>query len=181
MQVGELEIIDEGRWVPIEGQTAKRAASAGKAYCVEIRGPGYRLDVADCLWQNADRDVRVLSRLDSPEPFDRLVHGMRVSVERQRADTWAMRLRIPAIGTRAWPTLHQTNLDELDEACGLDVRDVLVSAGALNVGTRREVLGDDGRTANELCVVFDDSGGDSMVPLVAYGLTPITVFARRFA
>lgn len=103
---------------------------------------------------------------------------MRVGVYSESRGRLSLRLRIPAEGQPGRVTPHQTNLVELSDVCGLDVKEVLVSAGASGVDRRELVLGDKGRTKNELCVVFDEAG--ALLPAVAYSISPLLAFWRQY-
>lgn len=64
-----------------------------------------------------------------------------------------MRMRIPRLKQEGWTTPHATTVDEITDVTGLDPRRVLPEVGALAVGPRSQILGDQGRTRNELAVL----------------------------
>lgn len=175
--IGELRLLDLAEPRSLSGQTLSKVSCEGKAYVAEVRGDGRRLEVGDITWENGERDVRVLDRFGSPREFDRLVHGFRFGVQ-EIPGGHRMRLRIPRLGNRDWPTAHQTSIEELEAETELDLRATLRDFGAKKLGTAGDVLKDRARSRNELIVTFDDRDGSSLLPLAAYTVTPILVMYR---
>lgn len=78
-----------------------------------------------------------------------------------------------------WSNLFVPTRQQLDEGAGMDVEKALFDAGASAYGTRAEVLGETGRTRNQMCVTFRDSEGD-LVPIVAHIATRVLPVLRSF-
>ncbi len=176
-EIGPLTLLETGERRDFEGETTtKRERADGVARVFDVTGPDVDVEIADVTFVNGSRDVRMLDRRDV-KPLDRLVHGLRLGVHRSHDGRWYVQLRIPALGSRT-VTPHQTNLDELNDTCGFDVRKALVGAGALAVNRRELAIGGTGRTKNELCAVF--RGDDSLLPAVAYAITPLLTYWQLF-
>ena len=73
--------------------------------------------------------------------------------------------------------LFAADENELDAGAGVAVARELKRHGATRVGTRQELLGDEGRTRARLGVRFPASA--ELVPLVGYVLTRVAPVARR--
>jgi len=177
-QIGPILLTDTGERRAVEAETTDGVWSRGDARVYTARFPdGALVELGDVTFPT-DRDVRMLSR-GPVEALDRLLRGMRVGVQREDRDRLSVRLRIPAEGSRPGHiTPHQTTLAELSDACGFDVKEALVSAGARAVDRRELALGDKGRPRNELCVVFDHD--NTLVPAIAYVITPLIAFWERY-
>jgi hypothetical protein len=178
VEIGPLTLLETGERRDVEGETTTKGVRAdGVARVFDVTGPDVDVEIADVTWVNRSRDVRMLNRREV-KPLDRLVRGLRIGVHPSRDDRWYVELRIPALGPRMVPTQHKTNLDELDERCGFDVRQLLVGAGAVAVNPRALAIGDAGPRRNELCAVF--RGEDSSLPAVAYAITPLLTYWKLF-
>ena len=70
---------------------------------------------------------------------------------------------------------RKASLSELDAAAGVDVEDILRSAGALRVGTRAEVISDSSNRRNYLCARFHDNAPHALA--VAYFVTRVLPLA----
>lgn len=176
--VGPLTLTQLGRPIAFEGETIiKGQRSTGLARIFEVRGDNFDVEIADVAFDNGSRDVRMTSRRDH-ESLDRLVHGLRVGVHRTTNDRWFAQLRVPAVGSRGTETFHQTDLESLTDVCRFDVKEPLVGAGAITVNRRELAIGDNRRARNELCATFDRE--DSLVPVVAYAVTPLFTYAAQF-
>lgn len=176
--IGPLTLIDTGVRRPHEAETTKkRERSTGVARILDVVGPGVDVEIADITFDNGKRDVRMLNRR-AVIALDRLVHGLRVGVHRDRGDRWFVELRVPALGTRQTSTQHRTDIGELNDLCAFDIKNTLVESGAVAVSRREQAIGDSGRRRNELCAVFDHE--DSLIPAVAYAITPLFSYLQRF-
>lgn len=170
IELGPFELT-RGNDETISGQTTGREDAEGLARTWWLRsGDEILLCLADVAWENGERDVRVLDRGHSPQRYDRLVQGVRLGVQSHGDDRFC-ELRQNRIKPGDWSNLYKASLAELSKGAGLDVREILFDAGALEVGTRSEVLVDGGRRRAESCVLF--RAGELRVPAVAYALTRV--------
>jgi hypothetical protein len=153
------------------------AESPGRATVYEVSGPdGVALHVGDISWPNGERSVQVIDRLQSPSRFDRLRHGLRLSVLR-RGDLQYVELRQARMKDEHWSNLFVATREELAAGAGADVWSALMDVGAKAVGPREDILGGDERKRPGLCALFDDEG--DLVPLCAYVLTRIAPIHRQ--
>lgn len=174
MRIGSLEIRKQPTAERLEGETAGGVATVGTANLYDVVGSSAAVVIADVQWNDGSRDIRTVSRCQSPDGFDDIVDRLRIGVHWAGDGRCTMRLRFPRRRElHRLPTLVQTTTDQLNEACGFDIADALVGAGADGVGTRQDLLSDVDRTRNELCVVFDATAPH--VPAVAYAITPLAV------
>ena len=152
--------------VPASGQDATGTATDGRSRVFEVTGPDdLRLLVRDTTWDTGERDLAVHDRCDAPQRFDRLVSGSRLTVQ-----PGLVELRQARMKPGGWSNLFKADLAELDDGAGTDVATALRDAGATDVGTREEVLGDTGRRRSFVVATFADG---REVPVVAYVLTRV--------
>lgn len=174
--VGDVTIRLTETTEPIEGQTASGRAATGVATIYEIEGPDrLRLRCADIAWDADDappeRDVHTLERYGSPQRFDRLCHGLRLTVQAHGKVGCFVELRQARMKSATWSNLFRADRADLDVGARVDVAATLRSVGATEVGYRRHVLGDDGRRRNYVCATFGPEA--DLVPIVAYVLTRV--------
>ncbi len=84
---GEPFDVGEYHFEPIgdreeEGRTiVKKVESVGLAHVIRVTGPdGVDLDVADVHWHADEREIRVISRHESPQKYDHLVRRRRIGI-----------------------------------------------------------------------------------------------------
>lgn len=181
IRVGEIEIeLPEDSERIADGQTAKKIKSDGSLERARLRGPKGELTIAYCSWDNGDRDVRCVNRGTSPEYFDRLKSGLRISLDKVPGEpefrTMRLRLLYESDDESRRSRTKQTTAEAVLASLGLDPRAVLVELGAVRVDSRAAALSDEGRTRNELCAVFPTSS--RVVPLAAYVLVRILPLIR---
>jgi hypothetical protein len=136
---------------------------------------GLLMEIAYQRW-NGEGAVVALSRGDSAPAYDRLLHGGRLSVmaredgaEHVKADLlhWD-----PTEGPNGWGNAKRATPEELDSTLGRSAETLFFEAGALDFGTRAEVLGDKSNAyKNRLAVVFP--GYEALGPLAVYVLTRV--------
>lgn len=179
LELGGFKVYDMGSWRQVEGQTAKRNNSKGEAYEFRVtKGRTVDLVVGEVLWENRDREVKVLETGKSPEGFQRLGHGLRLGVDRLTKGQAMCEVRVALLKEGAWSNMFQTNLVEMRELIGSPLPTFLKKFGATHVGTKADLLGETGTKRNELCVIFDDD--DSYVPAVTFFLTRILPISKNW-
>ena len=175
--IGDLTLRSLGRRLSIEGQTVEGHDATGIAHLYEVSGPGLRLTIRDATWDNGERDVVASDRHDSPQRFDTLVERLRLAVlDRGGPYVELRQARLRANGRAG---LFDADRDALDEGAGLSVADLLLEHGARDVGTRAEVLGDDGRARNRFGARL--AASTDAVPVIAYVVTRVAPVARDLA
>ena len=164
--VGDVTITPLGQTIAIEGETAEGQASVGRGRLFEIRdSAGLHLTVRETTWQNGERDVVTGKRHRSPQRFDTLVERLRLPVTRRGSDLYA-ELRQARLKPNGRGNLFNASEADLDAGAGVPVVSELMRHGALVVGTREDVLGDDGRSRHRWGVRFPPAA--QLVPVVAY-------------
>lgn len=158
--------------VPARGETIGGRVQTGSAYLSQLLGPDLGLTLADIEWMNGEREVRGWSRNDSSENYEQVVNRLRIGVYRsERFSHMAlMDIRVPGLSENGVgrATARRTSAAKLSELLGLDVIKALDDLGEAIVGTRAELLRDEGRRRNDLCVAFP---ADSLaVPAVVWSL-----------
>jgi hypothetical protein len=138
---------------------------------------GLMLDVRVAEDFEGEVQIATIDSYESVPPFDQLVNRLRHGIYEVESG-YAMRLRYTNRPTEGRPSQRQTTLEELDSDAGCEVREVLIEAGATDVG-RREDLGlvEPRGQKNEIAVLFgSDKRND--VALRAYLLTTVIPIAR---
>lgn len=161
------------------GTSATNASDHGTATTYAVTGPGtLHLTVADITWDNGERDLRTIHRHTSPQRFDRLLHGGRLTVNdhdgtaNKRIDLRQMRMK-----DANWSNLKRATLLELDAAAECSTTKTLKGFGATKIGTRAEVIGDTSPHAGNMCATFPVTATD--VPIAAYLITRVASLYRQ--
>lgn len=174
MKIGKFLLNDPSSLATINGETPAGAECSGSARLYELRGPdGVHLTLRDALWINGERDITTYERHQSPERFDTLVGRLRLSVLSHEPGSYVELQQARRRGSRA--QTFRVDLDELDSAAGVDCTSLLIAAGATAVGSREDLLRDDGRRRGYLAATFADAS--TLVPVVAYVLTRVAPIA----
>lgn len=135
-----------------------------------IHPDGHELELAYLHAPNGERWVQC-RKVDSPvRLLDSVEDRLRLTIQDDGPREWCELRQARATGER-WSSLFRPTFAELDEAAGADVARELRARGALQVGTREAVLGDQGRRRSFPCVVFERGNED--VPLLAFVLTRV--------
>lgn len=139
--------------------------------------PGLMLDVRISEHDDGEVQVSTVDSYDSPERFTELVNRRRIGVW-EEGDGYSMRLRYTTRPQEGRVGQRQTTVEELSKDAGVDIREVLIEAGATEVG-RREDLGlfEPPRSKNEIAVLMP-SNARNEVALRAYLLTTVIPLAR---
>jgi hypothetical protein len=179
-QVGDLTITAVPGSRHYEGQTPGRVDSVGRAAVYEVTGPqDTHLTLLDVHWDNGERDVRAVDRHSSAQRFDRLVHGLRLTVASTDTGLARADLRQARMVDDLWAKPRQASLAELSQPIGGPVDELLREHGALDIGPRSTLLADRSSHRNGLCVLFPTDA--ELVPPVAYAATRIAPVLRRVA
>lgn len=143
-----------------------------------ISGPDeIQLEVAYTIWQDQDGQVETLDHGTSPLPYSRLGHGGRIGVTQFNNSQKYMELRIAQVDQNLWSNFVKTSEIELDNLFGSRVDPFLREFGAIEFGTRQELLGDISNRRNQICVLFNEN--NTILPFVVYALTrPLAMLKR---
>jgi Domain of unknown function (DUF4338) len=154
----------------VTGTTMTDASSTGNAYISKLEGPGVEVSLADIEWNTGEREVRGWSRHHSDEILKQVIGRLRIGVH--RADRYRgmsmLELRVAAGSEGKRATARKTSPLELSEALGFDIAAGLDGIGEAVVGTREELLRDEGPRRNQLCVVFRSD--NRLLPALAWCL-----------
>lgn len=176
LEVGEFPLRPLGRSIKLEGETASGAEASGRGDLYELTGPeGLHLTLRHTRWETGEQDVVACERHQSPERFDTLVERLRLAVLDYGSPY--VELRQGRLRSNGRAGLFNADLAELDAGAGVAVAEALRRHGATEIGTRRELLHDEGRTANRCGALFEEQA--RLVPVLAYVLTRVAPVARR--
>lgn len=142
----------------VHGKPLRGKRCDGLAYMSRLGGPDFELTIADIKWDSGLREVRGWLRHDSPPPYDELVGrlGIEVLPSGRFRGMSVMDARGAAIPARGGPvSARSASAVALSNALGLEVVVALDRAVEATVGTRADLLRDDGSQGKRLCVVFD--------------------------
>ena len=145
-----------------------------------ITGPDQiALETAYLIFENGDRDVRVVEIGDTPNPYLRLGHGGRLGIYAAGSDYFC-EARAMKLGDENWSNLQNSTYSEIESWLGSNVNEFLSSVGASELLSRERLFGDEGRRRNVLATSF--SGDNFMAPLAIFALTrplPMLKGARK--
>jgi hypothetical protein len=176
LHLGQLVVEETGELRSIRGETASRVQNqrgTGRIFNVE-GAAGLNLEVADVTWTNGHRDVRVVSRRESPEIYDRLRERLRLGVHPYK-DLLYVTLDQARIKEERWANTYKAGLGELAAGAGVDVKEQLLELGARLVVTRAVGLGDRSSHGGKVCAIFEESA--DLVPVAAHAMTRIAPIA----
>jgi len=169
VNIGVFTIVREGDH-DADGETATGVATTGRSALYRVTGPEHlELTVRDTTWSTGERDLAVLRRHGSPERFDTLVERLRLTVL-DRGGPY-IELRHVQLRSNGRGGLFDANAETLAASAGIDVVDALRSLGATAVGTREDLLGDEGRTRRRWGALFPVD--NTNVPIAAFVLTRV--------
>lgn len=165
------------------GQTATKNWSSGTYHIYEVDGvENCKLKVAYAHWDNGEVDIRVDEVLRGSRAVRRLeTGGLRLGIFSAGPDRLSVELRqarVDISSPNLWSTLRNATWEQLDEGSGLDAFGILSDAGAVELGTKEEVLNDRGKTRNRLCTVFRQD--DEMFPILAFIITRVLPLLREY-
>ena len=171
------EVADET--VRLSGDTFKGGNQEGDALAYTVRVPdGAILEIASTRWDNAERDVRTITRLSGSIAFDRLLSGCRLGVGQTDQGLYYCELGITSFHEDKQPTVVKASEEDLNSVLGSDYKAMLMSFGAVAVGTREAVMDETNRRRSYLAVTF---APDTLhMPLVSYVLTRVLPLMRGF-
>lgn len=147
-----------------------------------ISDSGLLLEVVYQRWEPAEPEgqagqVFAIHRGDGDPVFDHLIGRSRIGVRETTHGTEWLQAEISyqkAPGAR-WGS-RTTGLYELDELLDDSAEALLIQAGALDVGTREELLNETNRNRNQLAALFESH--EPFGPLALYTLTRVLPIHR---
>ncbi len=174
LRIGTLDVAVDSVDQPRFGLMANGDRGIGVVTTYVITdAAGLEFDVQDTRWRNGGREVAA-SVVTGGTSMTNLLDG-RLSLAARpvesgicTSDLRQARVKLDSYDFTA--SLYMAQETELDTAAGLDVGSILREAGAILVGSRRQLLGDTGRARRHSCVVFPT---ESDVPVLAFLLTRV--------
>lgn len=138
------------------------------------------LDIAYAKWENNLRDVRCIQSEVNKRELQRLEDGLRLGIYEFGNDCYWLELsqaRITKGGIKPWSKLFKATREQLNKAAGLDVSSELYRLGALEIGTKGNILEREKRK-NYLCAIFPRENVD--VCIASYIFTRILPMIREY-
>ena len=153
------------------------AEVSGHAACFSAtHAGGHRLDLLKVQSANGECWVEA-RRIESSSPWLRNLDGrLRLTIASTSQVQWT-ELRHARAKSAGWSNLFGATLSELDSGARVSVAQELRAVGALDLGSRRVVLGDEGRRRGALCASFEN--GNDAVPVLAFLLTRVMPLAHQ--
>jgi hypothetical protein len=159
----------------IVGITTSGDCQFGKYFAAIVRSNVFEFEILCVKWE--DESVDIYPRLIRGDEKMQTLHGrLRISIKPiiyRGASYYTATLKQARLkdGLSLHSNLFSANLDQLQDGCGYDINQTLVNFGAVNFGTKEDILGDEGIKRFEYCVIFRKSNYD--IPIIVYILTRI--------
>lgn len=164
-------------WQPARAQAFGAGEVEGESYPASITGPGgLELDLAVFMSLEGNGMVHCPDGAGVPADYARLVRGARLGVYKEDDRNWIIKqLRLLRFSPdTGWGNPSRTDLPELDVLLGASTEGLLRDLGAVNLGTKSDVLDAAG---NDLALRWPQQAGPE-VPLTAYALTRVLPILR---
>lgn len=146
------------------GRTVQGIDSEAEADVFEVNGRAARVEVGFVRWPNGEEDVQQLSWLAGPEAVAGLTGRLRMSIYQVGDRDWC-EVEQAWVDPSGRPKRGMVDLEALDAGAELSSAKLLRQLGG-EIGTRSQLLQDQGPRRNRLCVVF--SPDTPIVPIAAF-------------
>jgi hypothetical protein len=181
-KLGGITIL-QGEEGPFSGYTASRKWDVGRVIPFHVIGERIDINLGYIIFSCGERDIRVLEIQAEYDTFERLKHGLRLTMRPVPGEPRSLYIELKqAFSSNAFTkheTLHPTYSEsDLDAGARMPVLGELRKIGAV-VGTKEVVIGDTGRTAKHLSAHFPKD--NLWVPVVAYIMTRILPMAWGYS
>lgn len=178
MEIGPAELTLFDAPSVVEGSAFTGGMQKGRARVATVALPdGAMLEVGLVQWENGDRDVRTFAHHGGPDVYERLVKGVRLGVHPLEQGSWSCELSILQHHPDRQATAVKGSWNDLDAALGADAEALLLSCGALETGTKADVLGQQDRRSGYLVMTFEP--GDVLPAFVAYVIARVLPIFRE--
>ena len=184
-RIGPLTIAEMGKDpIQLEGETTSGAQAVGFAKIYEVHSDdGSYLQLARIRWSTGKEDIRTYGEVHGGVALRRLEGGrLRMSIyELDESECWVelAQARVDPTDPVMWATAKSASLEELNAGAQLNCEEILLDAGALRVGTKRELCGDESKRSSFLIAIFEKE--NERVPIAAYALTKILPLIHEYA
>jgi hypothetical protein len=181
-EIGKLRLIGPQAKFTSEMSTFAGDLAACNIVPWKIEGPldlGFIVHVAQIKGKGYSEWGQVYcdSRLDSSQAWDEIVRRLRVGIRKTDEGYLTMDLRVVLSGIRERASKKILPLRDIDALIGFKIKPFLEKLGALNVGTREALFGEDGKMRNYPCVIFESS--NLLVPAAAFVATTICSLLKK--
>jgi len=165
---GKIRFVDE--------QTVKKEKSSGSGDIFLVSdGNRTNLKIAHIIWKNSHVEVRaihvtgpgVLNGLWAEKRGSRL----RLGIDPLDHSKRTIELNQARLKGEEQPQRFLASQRELDHGASLNVISTLKNAGALEIGPKSKILGDEGQRRNFICATFEKN--NQIVPVAAFVLTRV--------
>jgi hypothetical protein len=159
----------------IVGITTSGDCQFGKYFAAIVRSKEFEFEILNVQWE--DGSVDIYPRLIRGDEKMQTLHGrLRISVKPivyRGVGYYTATLKQARLkkGLSLHSNLFSANLDQLEDGCGYNINQTLENFGAINFGTKEDILADEGIKRFEYCVIFRKSNYD--IPIIVFILTRI--------
>lgn len=122
-------------------------------------------------WPNARPEVRSVEFVDGLSKYKRLENAGRWSFIPVDQGKWLGELNVMKYNGQERPTLCRPTPAELDYLAGEEASNLFIKTGALKVGTREVLIGDQTRQRNAPALIFN--AGDVAAIAAAFSVTRV--------
>ncbi|MBS1632385.1 MAG: hypothetical protein JST10_07415 [Bacteroidetes bacterium] len=158
----------------INGETSSGKDSKGEAQVFEVAHLQnlFKATIRYNNWLNGERDIVCLDGSNDPR-LNTVIGRMRLSVyDFDEGSDW-ISLKTAVLKNQQPPhaTLHQCSYDYYRDFLRIDLEKEIGYFGRFQLGTKEELLNEDGRNRNDLCVLFEKN--NTLLPVAAFTLSRI--------
>lgn len=130
-------------------------------------------------WPEAEPEVTFLDATDGDSKYERLQRAGRLSIMPNSEGFWLIDLRAMKYNPeRDRTNLAGATLDNLDSFLDGDVKQALKELGAFGLGTRNDLVRDNGPKRNQLC--FTCAPGNHEVVAAAFVITRVLAVMKDY-
>jgi hypothetical protein len=186
---GDLKILPTEEKLFIDkGTTVGGKSCSGTQRVYKVLGGGISVRLAYTIWENGERDVRAISRVEGSMALRRLERGgLRLSVIEQKNGKGEKQKRMYVVLRQArvktwmdnkWSNLFKCTIEEMEKGAKTDPVDILRRAGALEAGSKGKILGAKDKSKSYLCVSFDRD--NTILPVAVFVLTRVLPLINEY-
>ncbi len=179
MNVGSAELTIHDALADVEGSAFTGGTQHGVARPATVSAAdGTVLEVGLVTWASGARDIRTFAHYGGPAAYERLVKGVRMGIHPLASGLMSCELSILKHHVDRQPTAVKASWADFDVVLGADAKALLLESGALEVGTKADVLGQVGRRSDYLVMTFAETLVEPV--FVAYVLARVLPIHREF-
>jgi hypothetical protein len=185
MKVGKAHFEFLGEAVPFEGKpmnahegsTSEQLGSVAKFRVTTTDQLDYVFGIVQ--WPDADPEVIFVDAVDGDSKYERLQRAGRMGILTKFGDFWLIELTAMKINPdKGWANLAGASFDHLKVFLGGDAGELLMNRGALGVGTRESLVGDQSRNRNVLALTCE--AGNLEVIATAFVVTRVLAIMNDY-